>query len=257
MKDETRIIDIDARNVEEQGFFCYKSKPKSEGYQRKLVWLRKRFDEGMQIKILFSGKRSFAFIEYLPGEFAWRAVEAPGFLVIHCLWVVGKGKGRGYGSRLIELCLEEAEAEGKAGVAMVTSRGNWLAGSELLLKKGFEVVDTAPPGFELLVKPLTSGPRPQFPVNWEDRRERLGRGMTVIRTDQCPYLENAVDILVETAAEHGVPARVVEYQDSRQVRQESPSPYGVFGIVLDGRMLSYHYLTRNELVKMLADGGQA
>lgn len=34
------------------------------------------------------------FIEYLPGEHAWRAVHADGYLFIHCLWVVGKSKGK-------------------------------------------------------------------------------------------------------------------------------------------------------------------
>jgi hypothetical protein len=34
-----------------------------------------------------------SFIEYIPGEQAWRAVHADGYLLIHCLWVVGKSKG--------------------------------------------------------------------------------------------------------------------------------------------------------------------
>ena len=28
----------------------------------------------------------------------------------------------------------------------------------------------------------------------------------------------------------------------QEVQEQSPSPYGVFGIVLNGRLLSYHYL---------------
>ena len=39
MSDEVKIVSVDADNVEEQGFFCYKSKPKSAGYQQKLAWL--------------------------------------------------------------------------------------------------------------------------------------------------------------------------------------------------------------------------
>jgi hypothetical protein len=76
MSNNVEIITVDADNVEQHGFFCYKSKPKSEGYRRKLAWLKQRFAEGMQIKILYEGKRSIAFIEYIPGEYTWRAVNA-------------------------------------------------------------------------------------------------------------------------------------------------------------------------------------
>ena len=51
MTDSVGTITVDATNVEEYGFFCYKSKPKSEGYQRKLKWLKARFLEGMKIKL--------------------------------------------------------------------------------------------------------------------------------------------------------------------------------------------------------------
>jgi hypothetical protein len=37
-----KIITVDATNVAQQGFFCYKSKPKTEGYRRKLAWLNSR-----------------------------------------------------------------------------------------------------------------------------------------------------------------------------------------------------------------------
>jgi hypothetical protein len=45
-----KIIDVTADNVEERDFFCLMSRRKSTGYQRKLKWLRARFDEGLQIK---------------------------------------------------------------------------------------------------------------------------------------------------------------------------------------------------------------
>ena len=127
MTDTVEIVTVNASNVTQNGFFCYRSKPKSEGYRRKLAWLEQRFAEGMQIKIVVENERPVGFIETIPGEFAWRAVNAAGFLVIHCLWVVGRAKKKGYGSRLLNACLEEARNDHRNGVAMVTSRGNWLA----------------------------------------------------------------------------------------------------------------------------------
>jgi hypothetical protein len=89
-----RILDVGPENVGELGFFCYMSKRKSEGYARKLSWLERRFDEGLRIKMLELPDRGF--IEYIPGEYAWRTVDARGFFFIHCLWVVGKSKGNGF-----------------------------------------------------------------------------------------------------------------------------------------------------------------
>ena len=70
------IITVTAQNIETTGFFCYMSKKKSEGYGRKLNWLKDRFGEGMCIKLLKLPERGF--IEYIPGEHAWRAIHADG-----------------------------------------------------------------------------------------------------------------------------------------------------------------------------------
>jgi hypothetical protein len=41
--DAVGIVTVDATNIAQHGFFCCKSKPKSEGYGRKLTWLEQRF----------------------------------------------------------------------------------------------------------------------------------------------------------------------------------------------------------------------
>lgn len=45
MNDNVRIVTVDATNVEQEGFFCYKSKPKSEGYRYLGRSELKRLDE--------------------------------------------------------------------------------------------------------------------------------------------------------------------------------------------------------------------
>ena len=47
-----RIINVTADNVDELGFFCLMSRRNSEGYRRKLNWLKDRFDEVLRIKML-------------------------------------------------------------------------------------------------------------------------------------------------------------------------------------------------------------
>jgi len=95
MNGDVKVVCIDAGNVAQHGFFCYKSKRKSEGYRRKLHWLEQRFSEGMKIRIVYESGRCIGFIEYIPGEFAWRAVHAQDYMVIHCHGLLAGPRGKG------------------------------------------------------------------------------------------------------------------------------------------------------------------
>ena len=241
---EPKIVEINAENVDQTGFFCYMSKRKSEGYRRKLEWLKARFDEGMRIKMLELPERGF--IEYIPGEYAWRPVDAPGYMFIHCLWVVGKSRKKGFAGSLLDECEKDARAAGMKGVVMLTSERNWLVGKKALLRHGFESAATEPP-FDLLVKSFEAAKPPSLTGDWEAKAGRFGDGLTVVRTDQCPYIPDATETVLEAARELGIKSRVVELKSSSDIRKKSPSPYGVFSIVLDGRLLSYHYLLPKDI----------
>jgi len=252
MEQKFTIITVDAGNLDQEGFFCYMSKRKAPGYTQKRDWLKARLVEGLKIKMVHElGGRTVGFIEYIPGEFAWRTVNAPGYLVIHCLWVVGKGKGKGYGTHLLKICLDDARAQGKHGVVMVASDGVWLAKKDLFLKNGFEEVEQAPPSFRLLVSRFDDAPLPAFPTDWEARQARFGEGLTVVRTPQCPYIEDAVNSALEYAAEKNIAARVVSFDTAEDLQANSPSPYGVFGLVLNGKLLAYHYLLPKDFDKLV------
>jgi len=246
-----RIIDVTAENVDASGFFCLMSRKKSAGYQRKLEWLRRRFEEGLRIKMLDLSQGGRGFIEYIPGDYAWRPVHATSYFFIHCLWVVGKSKGSGYAKQLLAECLADAKRHGAKGVAMATSEGKWLVGKRLLNRDGFTTVDRAPPSYELLVKYLSPAPPPSFPNDWEKRAMEFGRGLTVIRSDQCPYLDDAVNTALVVARDRGIHARVVELKSAKEVRERAPSPYGVFSITLDGTMLSHYYQPEKRLKEIL------
>lgn len=250
-KPRATLIEVTIENVVEKGFFCYLSKPKTAGYQRKLNWLKARFAEGMRIKMYELPQRGF--IEYIPGEYAWRTVEAKGYMFIHCLWVVGKSKGQGLGGRLLKACIKDAHEAGMHGVAMLTSEGNWLAGKELLLQHGFKSVAQAPPAFDLMALPFDGAPLPKMLNHWEEKAQEFARGLTVFRSDQCPYIDDAVKTVLNAAKKLGLESRVVELKTCDEVRNLSPSPYGVFSIVYNGRLLSSYYLLEKELLKRLEE----
>lgn len=130
---------------------------------------------------------------------------------------------------------------------MVSSRGNWLAHEKIFLQHGFQSIDTAPPSFQLLVHPFQDGPLPTFPRDWEARQAVFGDGLTIVYADQCPYMPDAVEAAVEAFRQRGVPARTVKLEDAAAVQQQSPSAYGVFSIVYNGRLFAYHYLGPREL----------
>lgn len=120
MGNSVEIIDVNSENVDKTGLFCFMSKKRSPGYALKLAWLRDRFSEGLRLKMLKLPERGF--IEYIPGEYAWRAVNAAGYMFIHCLWVVGKSKGKGYSRKLLELCEQDAHESSMNGVAWLLAK---------------------------------------------------------------------------------------------------------------------------------------
>jgi len=248
-----KVIDINPYTVLKTGFFCKRGKKDCEGYQKKLKWLEARFAEGMRIKMLNPSEGGRGFIEYIPGEYAWRPVYAEGYMFIHCLWVAGESKGKGYASQLLEDCLTDASHRGMNGLAMVTSESDWLVSKRFLFGEGFESMDQAPPTFELLVNRFNRAPAPSFPKNWDERLRRLGDGLTIVRTDQCPYVDEGAQAALDAAKELGLRTRVVELKSCREVREYAPSPYGVFSIVLNGRLLSYHYLSKKDLLPRMQE----
>ena len=244
------IVEVVRENVAEKGFFCYMSKRKSEGYQRKLKWLRDRFDEGLKIKMLDLRRGGRGFIEYIPGEFAWRAVNAEEYMFVHCIWVAGKSKGKGYATLLLNECMKDAERTGMKGVAALASEGNWLVGKKFFLKHNFEAVDSYPP-FTLMVRKFTNSQSPSFSSDFNERLTTYEKGLTIIRSDQCPYIDATVRAALDTADELGISTKVIELNDSEDVRKKSPSPYGVFATVYEGKLVSYHSIAKRDLLNIL------
>ena len=108
---EYEIVDTNADNIGACSF-CGNKAAKNEGHRRKSDWLKKRYAEGLRYKVLRSREfGDIGMIEYAPGSHAWRPVEAEGYLVIHCLMVNSKHKGKGLGAVLLDRLSEGREEE--------------------------------------------------------------------------------------------------------------------------------------------------
>lgn len=245
-----KIISVDKKNILKYGIYCV-TNTKHDGYKLKLNWLKKWFDENLKIKLLFSeAEGTIGFIEYVPGKYSWRGIEASDYYVIHCIWIKDvKYRKKGYASLLLNNCIEDSKTEDKTGVAMVTSAGPWLAGKDLLLKNKFEIVDYYTPYYELLVKKNKEGPMPKFK---RDREKILKEytGLNIIFANQCPYIAKSVKELALIARSRGLPLKIIELESPVEA-QNAPTPYGVFCIVYNGRLLADHYISNTRFKNIL------
>ena len=184
------LVDLDPASIETAPC-CGVGNAAHEGRCNKNRWLQAQFKKGLRAKVLLTpDKRQCGYIEYLPGEYAWRGVDAGGYMFIHCIWTFFKQhQHRGLGARMIQACLDDAAKAGMHGVAVVAREQPWLARPALFLANGFEPVDTAPPDYQLLVRKLNpSAPNPAFKAGGEARLKKYSRGLTIIRSNQCPHI---------------------------------------------------------------------
>lgn len=250
---ETRIIDAGPETVADYGVCGYRD-PKHPGFQGKLEWLRGRFEEGLRIKVLHSkSDGTVGSIEYLPGEFAWRGIRAPGYMVIHCLFILKKAyKGRGYGTLLIRACEEDARERKMHGVAVVASKSTWMAKKEIFLKNGYELTEEAPPHYQLLVKRFNAdAPLPTFSGDWAEKLEHYSDGLTIIHSHQCPYVTKSMSEIPSVAREEfGIEPTLVELPDC-QAAQDSPNPYGIFSVLWNGELVADHPISKTRFKNIM------
>ena len=243
---KARLIAVDPANFDRLPC-CGIKNPMHPGRREKCRWLQANEKFGLRAKTLLSPDgRPAGYTEYLPGEFAWRGVDAGGYLFIHCIWVHSRRDQRkGWGSLMIEACLAEARSGGMSGAAVVVRDGPWLADRRLFLANGFEPVDTAPPDYQLLVRKFKrTAANPAFKKGWDRKVARFGRGLTIIRSSQCPHIAKFASDIAQTAVEeYQIAPRVVDLRSWRDA-QNAPTPYGVFALIYKGRLLADHQISR-------------
>ncbi len=251
---EFEIIDTNGDNILKYGICGYKN-IKRAGFSEKVGWVKERLAEGLKIKTLYSAAAGTqGMIEYIPGEYCWRPVEAEGYTFIHCIFSGFKKeyKNQGYGSRLLAECLTDAEKAKSYGVAVVTRKGSFMVDKRLFIKHGFEIADTASPDFQLLVKKFRKdSPTPRFKSNWEERIKNYSEGLTIIRSDQCPYSVKNVNEICKTAEQDfGIAPKVVSLKNCKEA-QNSPCPFGTFCIVLNGEVVAWHPISNGRFKNIM------
>lgn len=240
INNDIEIIDFTPSNIADYGLCGYKDVEKHLELRRKIDWYKEYYPKGLRIKGLISKSGGYqGMIEYIPGKYAHRPVNADGYMFIHCVFIGFKNefKGKGYASLLLLECIKEAKTNKMDGVAVVTRKGSFMAKRDIFIKNGFESVDKTQPDFELLAlkfngKAVNPSFRKLSPQDYSD-------GLTIFRSAQCPYSVKNVDAIMKTAEKMGIKANLIDIKDVKDV-QNVPCAFGTFCIVKDGEVVSHH-----------------
>lgn len=228
--------------------FCIKD-PKSAGFKQKSEWYSKTYEQGLRMKIAQNDEgEKIGFIEYVPAEFAWRPVDAPGYMFIHCMFMYpNKNKNLGYGSELVKECEKSAKAMGKLGVAVMTSKGAWITSKSLFIKNGFEEVDKNG-RFELCVKKFDESALTPKLIRWQEGK--VASGWNLQYADQCPWHAKAVEVMQNTAKKQKIDLKVSKIKYAEDA-QNAPTGFGVFNILKDDKRIEDHYISKRRFETLL------
>jgi len=249
---DIEIIDLTPENIAEYGVCGYKDVEKHLELRRKIDWVKEYYPKGLRIKAIISKKGGYqGMLEYIPGKYAHRPVEADGYMFIHCLFVGFKNefKGKGLASSLIDECIKDAKGANMHGVAVVTRKGPFMAKKEIFLKKGFVLVDETKPDFELLV--LKFNQNSADPKFKKTNLDNYSKGLTVIRSAQCPYSVKNVNAILETAKKLKIKADLIEIKDSESA-QQTPCAFGTFCIIHNNEVISHHPISNTRFENIMA-----
>ena len=251
---DIQIFDLTPENIADYGVCGYKDVKKHLELRKKIDWFKEYYPKGLRIKALISKQGGYqGMLEYIPGKYAHRPVDAEGYMFIHCIFVGFKKefKGKGYASSLIDECVKEAKNANMLGVAVVTRKGPFMAKKDIFVKKGFVLIDKAEPDFELLVLKFNQeATNPKF-KNMKKYLEKYKEGLFIIRSVQCPYTEKNVNAILESAKDKfDLKANLIDLKDSDAV-QNSPCAFGTFCIIYDGEILSHHPISNTRFENIM------
>ena len=237
------IVTVGEGNLAQHpGAICFIN-PKNPSFPLKIEWIKQRFSEGLRIKLLYTENRKkvAGFIEYVPGEYAWRAVSASGYMFIHCLWIYpNENKNKGFGTQLINDCIEDARQHNCNGVGVVTSKNSFMTNKSIYLKSGFQEIANDGAGNELLALAFNDEPLPVI-NDWKKQLANY-QGLNVIFSKQCPWVARLIEEIKESGIADRLDLKITELKTPAEA-QNAPSLYSVFNFINNGKLLADRYIS--------------
>lgn len=242
------IIEVTPDNIEQTGLLCVKN-IKSEGYKAKKEWFLKNYVHGLKILIAEADGKKIGLIEYIPSEYAFRPVKAVDYIFIHCVVVYSKEhRGKQIAAKLLEYCEKDAIESGKHGVCAFVSNGAWIADKTLFIKNGYKSI-VGSDRFELVFKKFgKEGNLPEF-LNYQDKAIQYS-GWNLLYSDQCPWHIKSANDLKTSSENNGIELKIRKINDAAEA-QNSPSGFGTFALLNNGKLLEDHYISSTRYCNIL------
>lgn len=244
-----QFVNLTAENLAEEHLCCIiRSKKRHQGIEAKREWLSVRLNEGHVFRKL--NEKATAFIEYAPLETAWVPIVGNNYYYIYCLWVLGNCKGKGYAKLLMEYCLSDAKEKGKSGICMLGAEKQkaWLSDQSFAKKFGFEVVDKAANGYELLALSF-DGSAPEFAPHVK-LQEIESKDLTIYYDMQCPYIYQNIEMIKQYCETSNVPLSLI-HVDTLQKAKELPCVFNNWAVFYKGRFETVNLLQPDHLKRIL------
>ena len=248
-----KIISIDKTNIAQEHICCAigNDKQNQKRAESKKEWMTKCFSDGLTFK-RFDERGKF-FIEYMPIENTWKPVIGKNYLVINCLWVSGQFKGKGLSTQLLNDCIADAKKRKADGITVVSGSKvkPFLTDKNFFIKHGFEVIDTAPPYFELLaLKFKKAAKNPVFSDHAKSGNCENKKGFTFIYSNQCPFMEEYIGILTDVLKNQKIAYKTIKLTSGKEARQTG-SPFGTLGIYYNGSFVTHELMPEKKFEKLI------
>jgi hypothetical protein len=141
------------------------------------------------------------------------------------------------------------------GIAVVSSTKvkPFLTDKKFYEYHGFEVVDSAPPYFELLVLKFNKNAKnPEFSKNAKQGTCDNKKGFTFIYSHQCPFMEEHVNLLSNICKNKKIPCEVIHLKDYKEA-QTKGSPFGTLGIYYNGEFKTHELMPEKKFEKFIEE----
>lgn len=249
----SKIITIDKNNINQEHICCAIGNDKTNQNRAltKKNWMKERFKDGLVFKRL--DDRGKIFIEYMPIEKAWKPIIGKNYMVINCLWVSGKFKGKGISTELLKECINDTKKQKMDGIAVISSTKikPFLTDKKFYEHNGFKTVDSAKPYFELLVLKFNkNADNPKFLENVKEGICNNKKGFTFIYSNQCPFMEEYVNLLSNICKNKKIPCEIIHLKNYKEA-QTKGSPFGTLGIYYNGEFKTHELMSENKFEKFI------
>ncbi len=255
-----KIIDITKENIDKYPCRCF-MKANDIGYEKKLLWFKKKFDKGIRAKQLYleNENKANGFIEYCISDELVRAVVAKNYVFINCLWISpNKFKSKGYASKMIQSVIDDAKKMNKLGIATIaSSKKPFIADERVFIKNGFSKIDEKN-DYILLALSFKKDNKnmPYFADISSNLLKYSKENIVITYSAQCPWVAKSITEFKESFESYKIPFNIKELKEYSDIINWSISPFSVFNLVIDGKTKAEHYISKTRCENILKKNKQ-